>query len=138
MVSGMVPAALEVTVVASVSEVLPATLNPVRVPTPVMALYVPPARSLLPMSEVVSNPAAVLCTTPTELSPEIVTFPAELMVTKLVPVLDWKSAILAAVPVVSFTVRPVTPSAVGATVFWPVLPGTSTRQTEHDEDDQVG
>ena len=62
----------------------------------------------------------------------LVTVPAVLVLfiaTLLVVAWDWlKIAVVAAVLEVALTVRPTTEAAVGVTVFWPVVPGTSTRQ----------
>jgi len=79
------------------------------------------------------RPLVVVPPVPLTLSSRaLVTLPAVLvllMATLLVVAWDWlKIAPVAAVPEVALIVRPMTLAAVGVTVFWAVVPGTSTRQ----------
>ena len=69
--------------------------------------------------------------------PPVVRAPVELTERRVLPPLVCKSRMSAAVPLVSFTVRPTTPAAVGVIVFWAVLPGTWIMQVGQLPADQV-
>ena len=107
---------------------VPLTASEPSVPTPVIAGYEPPARSALLTRAVESVPEVLVWTTPAALRPLMVTDPAEFTVNKLTPALVCKSRMSAAVPLVSWTVRPTTPPAVGVTVFCALVVGTRTKQ----------